>query len=93
MIIAIIRFIKYTILYIAQKQEEYFEGADGGVSACILKCALCIVQCFEYIADYVNESAFSYCAVTGESFCTGAKEALALQLNHLGAFAASQFFA
>jgi hypothetical protein len=93
LIISIIRFIKYTILYIAQKQEEYFEGVDGGVSACILKSALCIVQCFETIADYVNESAFSFCAITGDNFCTGAQQALMLQIKHLGAFAASQFFA
>lgn len=51
-----------------------------------LKCANCYLMCLEKVCDYINESAFAYMAVTGESFCTSAWSGFLLNLKHLVKF-------
>ena len=38
---------------------------------------------FEKITDYINEAAFAYMAVSGESFCTSAWNGFLLHVKHL----------
>lgn len=90
-IIAVIKLIKFMFLYISQYLEEAI-GEDSSV-AFIFKCAACIVDCLERICDYINESAFCYMAVKGDSFCTSALSALLLQVKHIFEFMFAQWIA
>lgn len=60
---------------------------ENAVQKAILKCGVCYLQCLEKITDYVNESAFSYMAVSGESFCGAAWHGFLLQVKHIQKFA------
>lgn len=90
-IIAVIKMIKFMFLYVAQYLEETV-GPDSNI-AVILKCAICIIDCIEGICDYINESAFSYMAVKGDSFCVSAWSAMLLQIKHIFEFMFAQWIA
>lgn len=79
-IIALIRFIKYCFYYIAKKMEK--ASGENPVIKCAVKCALCCLNCIEKICDYLNEAAFCYMAVTGDSFCLSAWRGFLLNLKH-----------
>jgi hypothetical protein len=85
-VIAVIRFIKYTVVALAIKTKSWTGDADGGCVKVLQKCAICCLDCAERITDYINESAFSYIAVTGDSFCAGALNSFMLQLEYLFEF-------
>lgn len=90
-IIALIRFIRITFMYAAQ-QAEKSSGDNAGVKA-IVRCAECILACIEKICDYINDSAYAYQAVTGDSFCASAWSAFMLQLRHMLKFSFAQLIA
>jgi choline transporter-like protein 2/4/5 len=69
-IIALIRFIKFFLYYLAKKMEK--ASGDNGAVKAAAKCAICLLSCIEKICDYLNESAFCYMAVTGNWFLTSA---------------------
>jgi len=52
-----------------------------------LKCVGCLLWCLEKIADYINEAAYAYMAVSGDSFCSSAWSGFLLNLKHLAKFA------
>ena len=92
-IIAILRFIKYTFVYLSQKVEQATEGTANQALQCFFRCATCILECMETITDYINESAFCYIALTGDSFCTGALQTFLLKIRYLSAVAFSAWIA
>lgn len=61
--------------------------------ACVFKCATCCLECIEMICDYINESAFCYIAVTGDSFCVGALQAMLLKIQYLAMVGFATFLA
>jgi len=79
-IIALIRFIKFIFYYVAKKIEK--ASGDNGMVKCAVKCAMCILNCIEKICDYLNEAAFCYVAVSGESFFPSAWKGFLLNLKH-----------
>lgn len=79
-IIALIRFIKIMFYYFAKKMEKL--SGESAVVSCLVKCAACCLNCIEKICDYLNETAFCYQAVTGESFCSAAWNGFLLNLKH-----------
>lgn len=52
----------------------------------MIACAGCILWCIERVCDYLNEAAYCYQAVSGESFCTAAFHGFLLNLRHGAAF-------
>jgi hypothetical protein len=93
-IIAVIRFIKYTFVYMTQKVEEWTAGSESAACLkCFFKCATCCLECIEKITDYINESAFCYIAITGDNFCTGALEALLIKVKYLPMVAFATYLA
>lgn len=52
----------------------------------ILRCVGCCLWCLEKIADYINEAAYAYMAVSGDSFCSSAWSGFLLNLKHLAKF-------
>ena len=57
-------------------------SGENAAAKCMVKCAMCILNCIEKICDYLNESAFCYMAVTGESFFSSAWSGFLLNLKH-----------
>ena len=52
----------------------------------LVKVGSCILACIEKICDYINDSAFAYMAVSGDSFCTSAWNGFLLNLKHMMKF-------
>lgn len=90
-VIALIRFIKILFLY-AAKQAEKASG-DNRIVKCIAAYGTCVLNCIEKICDYINESAYSYMAVSGKSFFPSAWDAFLLQIKHLAKFAFANLLA
>lgn len=57
-IIALIRFIRITVMYAAQAAEK--QSGDNAAVKNMVKCAECILACIEKICDYINDSAYAY---------------------------------
>ena len=68
-------------------------GGDNAAIKKMVACAQCILACIEKICDYINESAYAYQAVSGDSFCWSAWKAFLLQLKHMMKFALAQIIA
>lgn len=79
-IIAVIRFIKFIFYYLAKKAES--ASGENVAIKCAVRCAMCILNCIEKVCDYLNEAAFCYIAVSGESFFPSAWKAFLLNLKH-----------
>jgi hypothetical protein len=90
-IIAVIRFIKFFLYYLAKKMEK--AGGDNAAVQAAVKCAICLLNCIEKICDYLNETAFCYMAVTGDWFLTSAWRGFLLNLKHGLKFAFAQMIA
>jgi hypothetical protein len=69
-IIALIQFIRIVFHVLAEKALD--ASGDSPVVKCIICCAECILKTIEKICDYINKSAYSFMAVSGESFCSSA---------------------
>lgn len=96
LIIAIIKVITFIFVYVAKKAVSATGAEDscwGKVAKCLICVGACILRCLEKIADYINNVAFAYQAVTGDWFCFAAKNGFFLNLKHAAAFATSRFFA
>ena len=90
-IIALVRFIRITVMYAAKQAEK--QSGDNAVVKQMVACAQCILACIEKICDYINESAYAYQAVTGDAFCKAAWNAFMLQLKHMVKFSFAQLIA
>jgi len=79
-IIAVIQFIRIVFVTLAQ-QAERASGENQAVKL-VVACANCMLKCLEKICDYINAAAFSYMAVSGESFCSSAWNGFLLNVKH-----------
>lgn len=92
-VIAVVRFIKYTVVYAAAKLKSW-TGEEGNACVnCIFKCSICILDCMERITDYINEAAFCYMAITGDNFCTSAYNSFLIHVEYLFEFSFSAWIA
>jgi len=55
---------------------------DNKLVDCLIGCANCCLGCIERICDYLNESAYCYQAVSGESFISSAWNGFLMNLKH-----------
>ena len=90
-IIAIINFIQLIFEALAEKAAS--ASGENGAVKCIICVGRSLLKCLECIADYINQAAFSYCAVSGENFCKGCYNGLLLNLKYGLEFAWSQTLA
>lgn len=79
-IIAVVRFIKFMFYYLAKKIQKS-SGNNKMIEYAVL-CAGCILNCIERVCDYINESAYCYQAVTGQSFCKAALNGFLMNLKN-----------
>ena len=71
--------------------EAWSDGAEN--VKCLFKCATCCLECLERLTDYINESAFCYCAVSGDSFLNGAVQSLYIKIEYLVMVATATYLA
>jgi len=83
-IIAVVEFIRYTLLYL-QKQAE---AQKNRVMVMILRITRCCLWCLEKFIKFVNKNAYIQIAINGHNFCTAAKKAFFLILNNALRFGA-----
>lgn len=84
LIIAIVQFIRIVFYHVAQKAQE--ASGENPVVKGVVACANCCLGCIEKVCDYINNLAFAYMAVSGESFCSSAWNGFLLNLKHLAKF-------
>lgn len=80
-IIALIRFINIIFMYLAKQAEK--QSGDNPAVKFVVAVGQCILKCLEKICDYMNDAAFAYMAVSGESFCTSAWNGFLLNVKHM----------
>lgn len=90
-IIALVRFIRIVFYYLAKQAEK--QSGDNQVVKYAVRAAECVLACIEKICDYINQSAYAYMAVSGDSFCSSALSAFILNLKHMSKFAFANFLA
>jgi hypothetical protein len=84
-IIALVRFIRLVFLYLAEQAEK--QSGDNVVVKNMVRCAQCVLACIEKVCDYINQAAYAYQAVSGDSFCSSAWNAFLLNIKHMAKFA------
>jgi len=82
-IIAAVKFIRYCLYYF-QKQAE---ASKNRVAAILLKCAQCLLWCFEKCLKFLTKNAYIQIALLGKNFCTSAKKAFFLIMRNALRFA------
>jgi choline transporter-like protein 2/4/5 len=55
-----------------------------------VKCAACVIACFERIIRFLTENAYIMMAITGNNFCASARESFYLIMRCAGQFALSR---
>lgn len=90
-IIALIRFIRLVFLYLAKEAQK--QSGDNAVVKGIVRAAECVLACIEKICDYINQAAYAYQAVSGDSFCSSAWNAFLLNVKHMAKFAFANLIA
>ena len=59
----------------------------------VLRCGECYINCLEKLTDYINEAAYAYMAVAGESFLSSAWNGFLLHCKHLLRFSFANLIA
>lgn len=83
-VMPIITVVRYVIVWPCS-QIVLLEGSNGCIK-CIIKIAELWLKCFEKLTDMVNDSAYSYMVIHGESFFKSARNAFLLNTKHANKF-------
>lgn len=60
-VIALVKFIRYILMYLEKKLKEQDEGSSNPLTKCALaclKCCQCCLWCFEKVLKYLNKNAY-----------------------------------
>ncbi len=80
LLIAIIQFVRVLFLYI---EEEFLsQWKDSVTVRCLVYCINCCLAYIERVVKIISANAFIVCAITSESFCSCAREAVSLLVNN-----------
>lgn len=84
LILAIIWVIRRVFEYIGKKME----AASGGnpFTKCLVGCCNCCLACFQKFVQYLNQQAYVYMAISGESYCSSALNAFLLMTKYAVTF-------
>lgn len=79
LILAIVKFIRLVFEYI-NRQMKQAGGDDNQVMKYIINCTRCFLACLERFISFLNRNAYIQIAITGQNFCSSAKDAVKLLL-------------
>merc|ERR1719191_1348189 len=68
-LIAICRFFRLILGYIAKQSE----AGGNPIAALVAKCLICCVTCFQRFMEFINKNAYIDVCITSSSFCVAAK--------------------
>jgi hypothetical protein len=80
LIIAIVEVIRFLFEFVAEQLVK--ASGDNCCVKCIVGCASCLLACLERCVDYINRAAYSFIAISGQSFISGAQDGMLLNLKH-----------
>lgn len=83
-IIALVQFIRYTLMYL----ERQAAAAKNRIVVIALKIVQCCLWCFEKCLKFLNKNAYIQIALVGKGFCTSAKAAFFLIFRNMARFGA-----
>ena len=84
LVLALVILIKWFLTIMTKIHSEH----TNPVVACMCKCVLCCVACFERFVKFLDHQAYIRIAMTGENFCTAAKNAFEMIWENAGRYAA-----
>jgi choline transporter-like protein 2/4/5 len=79
LILSIVQFIRFLL----HRFEQSVKGKDNSMSRFFLKCADCILACFERFIKFLDVKAYIMVAIYGYSFCEGARRGFSLIASNL----------
>lgn len=88
LIIAIIRFLRWCMLYL-QNHTKNLQKHDV-VLRMFMKCMTCCLWCLEKCLQYITKSAYILIAIKGESFCAATKDAFKLLFANIATIGVTQ---
>lgn len=90
-IITCVHCLRFMILPIAERCSR--ATGDSALVKFLVCFGTCCMNWIESICDYINKVAYSYIAVSGESFCTSAWHGFLLNMKHALEFTWANFLA
>lgn len=91
LLIAIIWTVKIIVYYLFKRLES--ASGENAAIKCISCVVMCFLNCLEEFIDYINNAAYAYMAISGESFCMSAYHGILLQMKHAGKFIWGEYLA
>jgi len=86
-ICTIIDIIKIFLYYAHKMVDKNAQGTNlAAPLKCILKCTICVAECFEAFVRYINHNAYIQMALTGKGFCKSAHNAFYLMFRNPALF-------
>jgi len=79
LILSIVQFIRFLL----HRFEQAVKGKENAMSKFFLKCADCLLACFERFIKFININAYIMVAIYGYSFCEGARRGFTLLASNL----------
>ena len=84
-LLAVIWGIKFCLYYLKAKLNLE-AGENSKVIACLLKIAICFINCFERFIKFLTKNSYIQTAIMSSNFCTAAKDAFFLVLRNCARF-------
>jgi hypothetical protein len=78
-IIAVVQFIRYTLMYL----EKQATAGKNRVAALVMRVVQCFLWCLEKCIKFLNKNAYIQIALLGKPFCRSAKNAFALIMRNM----------
>jgi len=88
LIIAIIKFLRYCLMYLDKETKDAQKKSVA--LRVVMKCAQCCLRCLEKFLKYITRNAYIIIAIKGKSFCSATKEAFGLLFSNMSTFAVAE---
>ncbi len=86
-ILAIVQLIRLILEYITQQAKQSGLDQSNKMVKYLLDCLRCYAACFQRFVEFLNRNAYIQIALSGENFCTSAKNAFVQMVKNPARFA------
>ncbi|KAL4476085.1 hypothetical protein ABPG74_009818 [Tetrahymena malaccensis] len=88
MILSIVMLIRFLVELVYKEAKKNLN--NNAAANCCIKCCLCCLRCFENFIRFINTNAYIMIGLSGNSFCTSAKDAFFLISRNAAQFSITQ---